>query len=237
MTFRSRLLSLALILPAFSVPAFSADTADLRQLYAQLREAKEVRLSPEDLATCDYVSNQTEIVTQALKALQDSDLKVIPWAHSFYKGPYSFVEFTLDNGQRTRFMFDREYAADDRIDAALQLPNNPDLIWINARWSIHRELFNLARKIRTPTVTLEMIREQSVVERSEESYLREQRERLGDCTWVIDRPSRFRDHSIRQTCRGKIPYAYVYDGKEPETCPGQWTGGWIPDPYLEGAKP
>lgn len=224
---------------SLSFSATAATTVNLEQLYQTLRNARVVMVISETVGPCEYHSQDLAMIGQVVDALQTARIRQIPETESFFKGHFSRVTFTLADGSNVRLIFDREYPGDEQVDAVLQLPGQAAFIPLTSSWTVHRDFYNWARKVLNPVVPLEVteldafdIDHGITEEHYRQRNLERQQEKIAMCNGVMRRPSRFRDHSIPQTCV-RVPYHYIYDGRDPESC----IGGWQPDPYLEGRQP
>ncbi len=215
-----------------------AQAIDFDQLYHKLSQSKSASVKALPLRGCYFISEDKARIKALIDILKKADIKQVSSNESFfyhnvrisYEG-VSSAKFTLDDGTIVILGFDLEYTYEPTVDAMLFLPNQQQ-VPLSANWTISRELFHWARKIGTPTVSLDEIRAhyekiefEAPFGDNETYYKKQQESRMAGCIGKIRSNNYYRDPTIFQTCASGSDDVIFYQ-RHPDIC----ASGWIPTP-------
>ncbi len=229
---------IALLFLAPNVQAQQTQAIDIEQLYNKLSQAKSARVIVVPMPSCSFITENKVLIQALIDVLKKTNLKQIPENESFYYRSYqeeregaSSVRFMLDDGAVIRLGLGLEYTYEPTVDAMLFLPNQQQ-VPLSANWTMNRELFHWARKIGTPTVSLDEIRAsheavgfRAAFGDNEARYRRQQESRMAGCKGEIRSNNYYRDPTIYQTCASGSDDVLFYQ-RHPDIC----NSGWIPRP-------
>jgi hypothetical protein len=229
----SLLCIVATVAVAPSGQAQPVQSIDIDQLYHKLSQSKSALVKALPLRGCYFISEDKARIKALIDILKKADIKQVSSNESFfyhnvrisYEG-VSSAKFTLDDGTIVILGFDLEYTYEPTVDAMLFLPNQQQ-VPLSANWTMNRELFHWARKIGTPTVSLDKLRasNEGALETpaDDEAYSRkEQQQYIAGCKGKIRSNNYYRDPTIYQTCASGSDDVIFYQ-RHPDICASGWT--------------
>ncbi len=219
-------------------PSVQAQVIDFDQLYHKLSQAKSARVIAWPMPSCSFITEDKTLIQDLVDIFKKADVKQIPENESFFYDFYqitrddyiggSSARFTLDDGTVITLGFGDEYTYEPTVDAMLFLPNQQQ-VPLSANWTMNRELFHWARKIGTPTVSLDEIRAsheavgfRAAFGDNEARYRRQQRQSIAGCKGKIRSNNYYRDPTIFQTCASGSDDVIFYQ-RHPDICASGWT--------------
>ncbi len=232
----SLLCIVATVAVAPSGQAQPVQSIDIDQLYHKLSQSKSALVKALPLRGCYFISEDKARIKALIDILKKANIKQIPENESFFYRSYqdtsegaSSARFTLDDGAVITLKFGPEYTYEPAVDAMFFLPNQQQ-VPLSANWTMNRELFHWARKIGTPTVSLDEIRVSheavgfiAAFGDNEAYYKKKQARRMAGCKGEIWRNNYYRDPTIYQTCASGSDDVIFYQ-RHPDIC----ASGWIP---------